>query len=35
MALYPVHFIDHGGNVYATHHVEHDDDEAAIEAGHL
>jgi hypothetical protein len=32
MALYRVHFFDFGGNIYATHHVEHDDDEAAIEA---
>ena len=32
MALYRVHFLDHGDNVRATHHVEHDDDEAAIAA---
>ena len=33
MALYRVHFLDFGGNVRATHHIEHDD-EAAIEAAH-
>ena len=32
MAIYHVHFFDFGGNIYATHHVEHADDEAAIEA---
>ncbi len=31
MPLYRVHFVDHGGNVYMTDHVEHDDDEKAIE----
>jgi hypothetical protein len=34
MALYRVHFLDHGDNIRATHHVEHDDDEAAIAAAH-
>ncbi len=34
MALYRVHFVDHGDNVYATHHLEHDTDEAALEAAH-
>jgi len=34
MALYCVHFLDHGNNIYATHHVEHDDDEAAIAAAY-
>jgi hypothetical protein len=34
MALYRVHFLDHGDNVYATHHVEHDHVDAAIEAAH-
>ena len=29
MVLYRVHFVDHGGNVYATEYLEHDDDEAA------
>jgi hypothetical protein len=31
MALYRVHFIDHGDNVYDTIHTEHDDDGAAVE----
>lgn len=34
MALYRIHFVDHGGNVRSTRHVEHDTDEAAIEAAH-
>ena len=34
MAFYRVHFLDHGDNVYATHHAEHDDDDAAISAAH-
>jgi len=34
MALYRVHFVDHGGNVRATHFVEHDNDEAAVAAAH-
>jgi len=34
MALYRVHFVDHGENVYATHYVDHDKDEDAIEAAH-
>ncbi|HML11071.1 MAG TPA: hypothetical protein VK432_09435 [Stellaceae bacterium] len=34
MAPYRVHFLDHGGNVYAIHHVEHDHDEDAIGAAH-
>jgi hypothetical protein len=34
MALYRVHFVDHGDNVYATEYVEHDDDESAIKAAH-
>ena len=34
MPLYHVHFLDHGENVYSTHHVEHDNDEAAIAAAH-
>jgi hypothetical protein len=34
MALYRVHLLDHGDNVYATRQVEHDDDDAAIEAAH-
>jgi len=34
MALYRVHFVDHGNNVYLTRHVEHDDDEAAVDAAH-
>jgi hypothetical protein len=34
MALYRVHFLDHGENIRFTHHVQHDDDEAAIEAAH-
>jgi hypothetical protein len=34
MALYRVHFVDHGDNIRSTHHVEHEDDEAAIEAAH-
>jgi hypothetical protein len=34
MALYRVHFVDHGDNVYLTRHIEHDADEAAINAAH-
>jgi hypothetical protein len=34
MALYRVHFLDFGGNVRATHQIEHDNDEAAIQAAH-
>jgi hypothetical protein len=34
MALYRVHFLDDGDNVGITHHVDHDDDAAAIEAAH-
>jgi hypothetical protein len=34
MALYRVHFVDHGDNVYATEYLQHDDDESAIEAAH-
>jgi hypothetical protein len=34
MVLYRVHFVDHGGNVYATEYLEHDDDESAIAAAH-
>ncbi len=32
MALYRLHFVDHGDNVYATHYLDHDTDEDAIEA---
>ena len=32
MALYRVHFVDHGDNVYLTQHMEHQDDADAIEA---
>ncbi len=31
MPEYRVRFADHGGNVYATEHVDHDNDEVAIE----
>jgi hypothetical protein len=31
MALYRVHFVDHGGNVFHTRELEHDDDETAVE----
>jgi hypothetical protein len=34
MALYRLHFVDHGDNVYATEYLENDDDESAIEASH-
>jgi len=34
MALYRVYFLDHGGNVRATHHVDREDDQAAVEAAH-
>lgn len=27
MALYRIHFIDHGGNIYATHHSEQNNDD--------
>jgi hypothetical protein len=32
MALYRVCFLDFGENIYATHLIEHDDDDAAIAA---
>ena len=32
MAVYRVHFVDHGDNIYHTDYVEHEHDEAAIEA---
>jgi len=32
MALYRVHFLDHGDNVRITHYVNLDDDETAIDA---
>jgi len=31
MALYRVHFLDHGENVYAEEDIEHDDEEMLIE----
>jgi hypothetical protein len=34
MAIYRVHFLDYGENVCATRRVEHDHDDAAIEAAH-
>jgi hypothetical protein len=34
MALYRLHFVDHGGHVYATYHLTHDSDDEAIEAAH-
>ena len=34
MARYRVHLVDHGENIYATHHVERNNDEAAIAAAH-
>ena len=34
MALYRVHFTDFGDNVRATHFVEQDNDDAAIQAAH-
>jgi len=34
MALYHLHFVDHGSNVYSTHELEHDHDEDVIEAAH-
>lgn len=27
---YRVHYVDHGNNVYATEHIEHDDEEVLI-----
>ena len=30
----PRHFLDYGDNIRATHHVQQDDDEAAIETAH-
>lgn len=27
---YRVHYVDHGNNIYATEHVEHDDEQALI-----
>ena len=32
MALYRVHFVDHGNNICLTREVEHQDDAEAIEA---
>jgi hypothetical protein len=34
MALYRIHFFDHGDNIRLTHHIADDDDEAAIAAAH-
>ena len=34
MALYRVHFFDHGDNIRVTHDIDHDDDDAAIAAAH-
>jgi hypothetical protein len=34
MALYRLHFVDHGNNVRETRHIEHDSDDEAIEAAH-
>ena len=34
MPRYRVHFLDHGDNIRATHHMECADDERAIEIGH-
>ena len=34
MALYGTHFLDHGGNVRSTRHVDRDTDDVAIEAAH-
>jgi hypothetical protein len=34
MALYCVHFVDHGNNVREARHIEHDSDDEAIEAAH-
>ena len=31
MAQYRIHFVDHGENVYATEHVQHDDERELIE----
>jgi len=30
MARYQIHFVDHGDNIFSTHHVEEPDDEGAI-----
>jgi hypothetical protein len=34
MTVYRIHFLDYGGNLYQARHVDHDDDESAIEAAH-
>jgi hypothetical protein len=34
MARYRVQFLDFGGNVRASHEIDQDDDEAAIDAAH-
>lgn len=34
MALYRLHFVDHGEYVYATYDLAHDNDDEAIEAAH-
>lgn len=34
MALYRVHFYDHGDNIRASHDIDRDDDKAAIGAAH-
>jgi len=34
VALYRVHFVDHGGNVFDAMQLERDTDEAAIQEAH-
>jgi hypothetical protein len=34
MARYRVHFVDHVDNIYDAVHIEHEDDEAAVEHAH-
>ena len=34
MALYRVHFYDHGDNILSVRDIEHDDDDAAIAGAH-
>ena len=34
MALYQVHFVDHGNNTYSIEHIEHDNDDEAVQAAH-
>ena len=32
--LYPIEYIDHGGNIFERKFIEHEDDRAAIDQAH-